>query len=225
MQEPWRSRAPMSPASRIVDPLQRIPIMVSQQPATLTCACPRLARASRQPARARSRTSSSTSAPPDAGNSQLVISVPSGSPNEVAAMRAVAEIRQHDRRLRLLRQQRRGIEPYHEPARRRRPDPPVLSALRRRGAGVRALADQPRRRPAQPALSTTSAAPSSAISPRRSPIRPICSGRARWTPADTERRAVVIGQIRRTARSPTAQRPPSRPSARAARAELTEVVT
>ena len=78
----------------IIDPTQRHPIMVSQQPSTLNV---RVARGSQGLAPAqkgqvasfleRYRTS-------DAGNSKLVIAVPSGTPNESAAVRAVGDIRQ-----------------------------------------------------------------------------------------------------------------------------------
>ena len=75
-----------------------------------------------------------------------------------------------------------AIEPYHERPRRQRADAHLLSALRRRGSRVRTAG-----RPTSPTTGATcpirtSAAPSSTISPPRSPIPPICSDRARWTP-------------------------------------------
>ena len=78
----------------LVDPTQRHPIMVSQQPATLTLrVAARLAGADAGAAGAGRRRSSSATASADAGNSKLVIAVPSGSPNESAAVRAVGEMR------------------------------------------------------------------------------------------------------------------------------------
>jgi pilus assembly protein CpaD len=77
----------------LVDPTQRHPIMVTQQPTTLTL---RVARGSyglspHQRAQVISFLERYRAA--DAGNSRLVIEAPSGSANEVAAMQAVAEIR------------------------------------------------------------------------------------------------------------------------------------
>jgi pilus assembly protein CpaD len=78
----------------LVDSSQRHPILVSQQPATLNIrvasGAPGLtpgqaAQVSDFLARYRSK---------DSGNSKLVIGVPSGSPNEGAAMRAVANLRE-----------------------------------------------------------------------------------------------------------------------------------
>ena len=86
----------------------------------------------------------------------------------------------HDRELRLLREQRRH-RALSRAARRRRADPALLSALRRGGPRVRAVAHQPGRGPAQPAAIPTSAARSSTIWPPRSPTRRTCSGRAPWT--------------------------------------------
>lgn len=77
----------------LVDPSQRHPIMVSQQPSTISL---RVARGSyglspHQRAQVISFIDRYRSV--DAGNSRLIIEAPSGSPNEVAAMQAVAEIR------------------------------------------------------------------------------------------------------------------------------------
>ncbi len=78
----------------LVDSAQRHPILVSQQPATMAIrvasGAPGLspaqaAQVSDFLARYRGR---------DSGNSKLVIAVPTGSPNEGAAMRAVAHMRQ-----------------------------------------------------------------------------------------------------------------------------------
>ena len=78
----------------LIDPVERHPILVSQTPVTMTLPVRRgsygLSNSSRdrvarflQKFRAR-----------DAGNSKLVISAPSGTSNEVAAMQVVAEIRE-----------------------------------------------------------------------------------------------------------------------------------
>jgi pilus assembly protein CpaD len=78
----------------LVDASQRHPILVSQQPATLSIrvasgahglSAGQAAQISDFLARYRSK---------DSGNSKLVIAVPSGSPNESAAMRAVANLRE-----------------------------------------------------------------------------------------------------------------------------------
>ena len=76
-----------------VDPAQRHPIMVSQQPTTISV---RVARGSygmspHQRAQVVSFLEKYRSI--DNQNSRVVVEVPSGSPNEVAAMQAVAEIR------------------------------------------------------------------------------------------------------------------------------------
>ena len=77
----------------LIDPNQRNPIMVSQKPATMSVRVPRgslgLSPSQRGEIVAfvqRFRTT-------DAGNGKLVIAVPSGSPNETSAMRAVEEMR------------------------------------------------------------------------------------------------------------------------------------
>ena len=147
---------------------------------------PRLARASSPPARSVAGFLEHFRAT-DAGNSRLVVAVPSGSPNEVSAMHAVGEMRRHDRRPRLRRERRSPSRPTPR-ARRRRADPRVLPALRRRAARVRRLVDQPRRLTPRTCPIRTSAAPSSATSPSRSPTRPTCSGRAPDARAMPERR-------------------------------------
>jgi pilus assembly protein CpaD len=97
----------------LVDPTQRHPIMVSQQPSTMVV---RVARGSSglTPAQKgqiagfleRYRVA-------DAGNSKLVISVPSGSANEGAAARAVGEIRQLITAYGFS-EANVAIEPYHD---------------------------------------------------------------------------------------------------------------
>ena len=78
----------------LVDPTQRHPIMVSEQPHTLST---RIARGSSGLTLAQKdqlATFLERFRAADAGNSRLVISVPTGSPNETAAVRATADMRQ-----------------------------------------------------------------------------------------------------------------------------------
>ena len=103
--------------------------------------------------RRRSPISSPAIAATDTGNSKLVIAVPSGSPNESAAMRAVGDMRAADQRLTASPKATSRCEPYNGGRDANAPIRLVLSALRGRGARVRALADQSGRRSAQPALS------------------------------------------------------------------------
>ncbi len=110
----------------LVDSSQRHPILVSQQPATLSIRVAsgahglsdgQAAQVSDFLARYRSK---------DSGNSKLVIAVPSGSPNESAAMRAVGNMREMIRRLRLLRKHGRDAALQRRP-RLQRAHPPRLS--------------------------------------------------------------------------------------------------
>ncbi len=78
----------------LVDPSQRHPILVSQQPATLTIRVP-----SSAPGLSAGQVDQVADflgryRRVDSGNSKLVIAVPSGSPNEGAAMRAAANLRE-----------------------------------------------------------------------------------------------------------------------------------
>src|SRR5262245_45388170 len=78
----------------LVDSAQRHPILVSQQPATMNI---RVASGSHGLSPAQAAQVSDFLAryrAKDSGNSKLVIGVPTGSPNEGAAMRAVAHLRQ-----------------------------------------------------------------------------------------------------------------------------------
>lgn len=78
----------------LVDSSQRHPILVSQQPATLSI---RVASGAHGLSEAQSAQVSDFLAryrSKDSGNSKLVIAVPSGSPNESAAMRAVGNMRE-----------------------------------------------------------------------------------------------------------------------------------
>ncbi|WP_409562137.1 CpaD family pilus assembly protein [Hyphomicrobium sp. MC8b] len=77
----------------LVDPEQRHPILVSQQPATLSLHISRNADGLTPAQRARVLEFSSRSRASDAGNSRIVISAPSGSSNESASMQAADEAR------------------------------------------------------------------------------------------------------------------------------------
>jgi len=77
----------------LVDPNQRHPIMVSQQPATLSLRVPRGASGLSPSQRADVMEFASRFRGSDAGNSRLVIAAPSGASNEVAAMNAVQDVR------------------------------------------------------------------------------------------------------------------------------------
>ena len=78
----------------LVDPAQRHPILVSQQPHTHSVVVSRNAQGLSPQQRAELLTFADRSRASDAGNSKLVISAPSGGANEVASMRAVHEIHQ-----------------------------------------------------------------------------------------------------------------------------------
>lgn len=178
----------------LIDATQRHPIMVSEKPAVISM---RIARGSlgltpsqkSQVADFLERFRAS-----DADNSKLVIFVPSGSPNESAAVRAVAEIRQliaaytfPDSNI--------VIEPYHE---RREADAPIrLSYLRYVAEGPECgrwtsnLAEDPRNLPypnlgcaQQRNLAAQVANPADLLGPRT------------MDPADQERRAVVFDKYR-----------------------------
>lgn len=77
----------------LVDPSQRHPIMVTQQPAHLNLAVVRGSQGLTPAQRAEVVEFASRYRAGDAGNSRLVISAPSGGANEVAAMEAVGDIR------------------------------------------------------------------------------------------------------------------------------------
>ncbi len=77
----------------MIDPAQRHPIMVTQQPTTLSLRVARGSYGLSPHQRAQVISFSERYRALDAGNSRMVVEVPSGSPNEVAAMQAVAEIR------------------------------------------------------------------------------------------------------------------------------------
>ncbi len=77
----------------VVDPSQRHPILVSQQPSNLSLRVPRGSAGMSPHQKAQVVEFVTRYRASDSGNSKLVVSAPSGSPNEVASMQAVAEIR------------------------------------------------------------------------------------------------------------------------------------
>lgn len=78
----------------LVDPSQRHPIIVSQQPQTMEVRIPASARGLSPRQRAEVLEFADRSRASDAGNSRLVIQAPGGGANETASMYAVGEIRQ-----------------------------------------------------------------------------------------------------------------------------------
>ena len=78
----------------LIDPAQRHPILVSQQPQNMSVRIARGSQGLSPQQRAELLGFAGRSRASDAGNSKLIISAPSGGANEVSAMRAVQEIRQ-----------------------------------------------------------------------------------------------------------------------------------
>jgi pilus assembly protein CpaD len=97
----------------IVEPSQRHPIMVSQQPATMTVRVARGSQGLTPAQRAQVAEFLERYRVTDSGNSKLVISVPGGSPNETAAVRAVGDIRQMITGYGFS-ESNVAIEPYHD---------------------------------------------------------------------------------------------------------------
>ncbi|HKZ97349.1 MAG TPA: CpaD family pilus assembly protein [Hyphomicrobiaceae bacterium] len=77
----------------LVDPAQRHPILVSQQPQTMTIRVAKGSKGLAPQQRAELLAFADHSRASDAGNSRLVISAPGGADNEVASMHAVHQIR------------------------------------------------------------------------------------------------------------------------------------
>jgi pilus assembly protein CpaD len=77
----------------LVDPSERHPIVVSQQPEVMTLHVTKGSGGLSPQQRAHVLGFADSSRASDAGNSRLIISAPSGTSNEVAAMNAVGEIR------------------------------------------------------------------------------------------------------------------------------------
>jgi pilus assembly protein CpaD len=178
----------------LVDASQRHPILVSQQPATLSIRIAsgahglsdgQAAQVSDFLARYRSK---------DSGNSKLVIAVPTGSPNESAAMRAVGNLREMIREFGFS-DSTVAMQPYNGG---RDPGAPVRLAYLRYvaeapecGHWPTNLAHDPRNLPypnfgcaQQHNLAAQIANPADLLGPRTMP------------PADAERRAVVIDRYR-----------------------------
>ncbi len=86
---------PVSPISfSLVDPSERHPILVSQEPSSLSIRVPRGSSGLTTTQRASLSQFLGRYRAADAGNSKLIIQAPSGGGNEVASMHAVGEIRQ-----------------------------------------------------------------------------------------------------------------------------------
>jgi pilus assembly protein CpaD len=77
----------------VLDPTQRHPIHVSQEPQTMRVAVGRNARGLTAQQRAELLAFADRARASDAGNSRLIISAPGGTANEVAAMHTVRQIR------------------------------------------------------------------------------------------------------------------------------------
>ena len=111
----------------VVDPSQRHPILVSQQPSNMSLRVPRGSTGMSPHQKAQVIDFVTRYRAGDSGNSKLVVSAPSGAPNEVAAMQAVAEIR-HLMREGGFSESSITVEGYHED---RDPQPPIrISYLR-----------------------------------------------------------------------------------------------
>jgi pilus assembly protein CpaD len=105
----------------LMDPSQRHPIMVSQQPAKMSVRVARGSHGLSSHQRAQVVDFANKYNGGNSGNSRLVISAPSGSANEVAAMQAVAELR-HILRETGFGEDAINVEAYHED---RDPQPPI----------------------------------------------------------------------------------------------------
>jgi pilus assembly protein CpaD len=85
---------PQTAGWTLIDPAQRHPILVSQQPANLSLRVAANSDGLTPSQRGRVMDFVSRNKAGDAGNSRIVISAPGGSPNETAAMQAADEVRQ-----------------------------------------------------------------------------------------------------------------------------------
>jgi pilus assembly protein CpaD len=178
----------------LIDPTQRHPIMVSQQPATMSVRVARGSQGLTPAQRAQVAAFLERYRATDAGNSKLVIAVPSGSPNESAAVRAVGDLRRMIAGYGFA-ESNVAIEPYDD---RRDASAPVrLSYLRyvaegpECGAWPSNLADDRRNLPypnfgcaQQHNLAAQIANPADLLGPRT------------MDPSDQERRAVVFDKYR-----------------------------
>lgn len=105
----------------MIEPTQRHPIIVSQQPANLTVRVARGSHGLTPSQRAHVVDFLNKYRGADSGNSRLTVNVPSGSPNEVSALQAAADLRE------LLRDYglddtRVTVKPYHAAG---DPHPPI----------------------------------------------------------------------------------------------------
>jgi pilus assembly protein CpaD len=178
----------------LVDSSQRHPILVSQQPATLNIRVPSGAHGLSESQAAQVSDFLSRYRAKDSGNSKLVIAVPSGSPNEGAAMRAVGNVREMIRDFGFS-ETTVSMQPYS--GGRDYSAPIKLAYLRyvaeapECGYWPTNLANDPRSLPypnlgcaQQHNLAAQIANPADLLGPRT------------MTPSDTERRAVVIEKYR-----------------------------
>ena len=178
----------------LVDPSQRHPILVSQQPATLTIRVP-----SGAPGLSGGQVDQVSEflgkyRRVDSGNSKLVIAVPSGSPNEAAAMRAAANLREIIREFGFS-ESTVAMQPYGGG---RDPSAPIRLAYLRYVAEAPDCGNWPTNLAFEPRalnypnfgcaqqhnLAAQIANPADLLGPRT------------VAPADTERRAVVIDRYR-----------------------------
>ena len=112
---------PLEATTTLLEPTQRHPILVSQQPSTLSLRVPRGSNGLTPHQKSQLVEFFGRYRATDAGNSKIVVSVPSGAPNEVAAMRAVADMR--DVMIDSgFTESTMSVEPYHNE---RDPQPPV----------------------------------------------------------------------------------------------------
>jgi len=82
-----------SPSVNLVEPAQRHPILVSQQPSNLTVPVPKGSSGLSPKERANVLAFAQHFKAGDSGDSRLIIQAPSGSGNEIAAMQAVQQVR------------------------------------------------------------------------------------------------------------------------------------
>lgn len=179
----------------LIDPSQKNPIMVSQQPATMKVAVPRGSLGLSPAQKAQVAQFLERYRATDAGNSKLVIAVPSGSANESSAVHAVGEMRRMISGY-AFPDSNVVIEPYREA--RGASGPIRLSYLRYVAEGPQCglwptnLAEDRRNLPyanfgcaQQQNLAAQVANPADLLGPRT------------MEPADAERRSVVIDNYRR----------------------------
>lgn len=179
----------------LIDPSEKNPIMVSQQPSSMKLAVPRGSRGLSPAQKADVARFLQRYRATDAGNSKLVIAVPSGSANETSAVFAVGEIRRMISDYSFA-EANVVIEPYREA--RGASGPIRLSYLRYVAEGPQCglwptnLAEDRRNLPydnfgcsQQHNLAAQIANPADLLGPRT------------MDPADAERRSIVLDKYRR----------------------------